>query len=45
MATDYNIIETELRELKSKLKRDLHMHGVHRLSKKQFNLAKSVVQR
>ncbi|GBN58319.1 hypothetical protein AVEN_244064-1 [Araneus ventricosus] len=45
MATDYSILEDELRNQLSDLKRDLHMRRVRTLSRKQSGLAKIVVQR
>lgn len=45
MATDYSILEDELKNQLIDLKRDLHMRGVMTLSKKQNGLAKIIVQR
>ncbi|KAF8795224.1 hypothetical protein HNY73_003097 [Argiope bruennichi] len=45
MATDYSILEDELKNQLSDLKRDLHMRGVRTLANKQSGLAKMAVQR
>lgn len=45
MASDYSLLEKELIKEKAKLEKELHMHNVRRLYKKQVYLAKEVIQR